>query len=53
MNEPVTLQRLLAGDFEGFRDFGGQLLPSIYREYADAVANGLLDAFSAAKPEEH
>jgi hypothetical protein len=53
MNEPVTLQRLLAGDFEGVRDFGGQQLPSIYREYADAVANGLLDAFSAAKPEEH
>ncbi len=53
MNEPVTLQRLLAGDFEGVRDFGGQQLPSIYREYADAVANGLLDAFFAAKPEEH
>lgn len=53
MNEPVTLQRLLAGDFDGVRDFGGQQLPSIYREYADAVANGLLDAFSAAKPEEH
>jgi len=53
MNEPVTLQRLLAGDFEGVRDFGGQQLPSIYREYADAVANGLLDAFSATKPEEH
>jgi hypothetical protein len=53
MNEPVTLQRLLAGDFEGVREFGGQQLPSIYREYADAVANGLLDAFSATKPEEH
>ena len=50
MNEAVTLQRLLAGDFEGTKDVGGKPLSSIYREYADAVANGLLDAFGPASP---
>ena len=50
MNESVTLQRLLAGDFEGIQDVGGKLLISIYREYADAVANGLLDAYAPASP---
>ncbi|MFZ4386531.1 MAG: hypothetical protein ACOYOI_00005 [Chthoniobacterales bacterium] len=50
MNESVTLQRLLAGDFEGLQDVGGKQLISIYREYADAVANGLLDAYAPEHP---
>ncbi len=45
MNERVTLQRLLAGDYEGVRFISGELRPSIYREYADAVVLGLLDAY--------
>ena len=45
MNQPVTLQRLLAGDYEGLKFVGGQQRPSIYREYAEAVAQGLVDAY--------
>jgi N-acetylmuramoyl-L-alanine amidase len=48
MNEAVTLQRLLAGDFEGSRDIGGKQLMSIYREYADAVTDGIVDAYARA-----
>jgi hypothetical protein len=47
MNQPVTLQRLLAGDYEGTRLVAGKERISIFREYAYAVAEGILDAFSA------
>lgn len=49
MNETVTLQRLLEGDYEGVRFIAGELRPSIYREYADAVVLGLLDAYGYRK----
>ncbi len=45
MNHPETLQRLLAGDYEGIQIIAGKPQPSIYREYANAVADGLLDAY--------
>ncbi len=45
MNQPVTLSRLLAGDYNGSRLVAGKLRPSIYREYADTVVNGLLAAY--------
>ena len=45
MNQPETLQRLLAGDYEGTRLIAGKERMSIYREYADAVANGLVEAY--------
>ena len=45
MNQPETLQRLLAGDYEGTRAIAGKERVSIYREYADAVANGLAEAY--------
>ena len=45
MNEPVTLQRLLAGDYKGTRFEAGRQRESIYREYADTVATGVLDAY--------
>jgi hypothetical protein len=45
MNEPITLQRLLEGDYDGVRYISGELRPSIYREYADAVTLGILDAY--------
>jgi N-acetylmuramoyl-L-alanine amidase len=44
MNESTTLQRLLAGDYPGTRIVAGQARVSIYREYADCVAAGLVDA---------
>lgn len=46
MNEPVTLQRLLAGDYEGTRLVAGSPRGSIFREYANTVAAGLADAYS-------
>ncbi len=45
MNQPVTLSRLLAGDYNGSRLVAGKLRPSIYREYADTVVNGLLASY--------
>ena len=53
MNEVVTLQRLLAGDFEGSREIGGKQLTSIYREYAEAVAAGIVDAYAPGYPAKH
>jgi hypothetical protein len=47
MNQPDTLQRLLAGDFPGRRVVAGRLRDSIYREYADCVASGVLEAYGA------
>ncbi len=41
MNSPQVFARAQAGDYDGTREFGGVPRPSIYREYADAVAAGL------------
>jgi hypothetical protein len=46
MNEPVTLQRLLAGDYGGTRFVAGRQRISIFQEYANSVAAGLLDAYA-------
>lgn len=46
MNERVTLQRLLAGDYFGAMIIVGEPRVSIYREYAEMVAAGLVDAFA-------
>ena len=45
MNQEETLLRLLAGDYEGMKIIAGQNCISIYREYANAVAEGLLEAY--------
>ncbi len=45
MNQPETLQRLLAGNYEGTQMIAGKPHISIYREYADAVVNGLMDVY--------
>jgi N-acetylmuramoyl-L-alanine amidase len=44
-NNPTTYARLLAGDYDGEREFGGQRLRSIFREYADAVARGVIEFY--------
>ena len=41
MNSPEVFARVQAGDYEGTREFGGVPRKSIFREYADAVADGL------------
>lgn len=49
-NNPVVYQRILAGDYEGERDIAGQRFRSIFREYADAVAAGLLEFYAPENP---
>jgi N-acetylmuramoyl-L-alanine amidase len=48
MNNQVVYQRLLAGDYEGQRKFNGKNYGSIFREYADCVAQGLVKAYSGS-----
>lgn len=45
MNHPDTLRRLLAGDYSGKKTISGKLRPSIFREYADCVTEGILKAY--------
>lgn len=46
MNNKEVYQRLLAGDYEGQKTFDGKPYSSIFREYADCVAQGLVKAYS-------
>jgi N-acetylmuramoyl-L-alanine amidase len=46
MNSRFVFARIQAGDYQGKRDFGGVMRKSIYREYADAVAEGILEYYS-------
>jgi len=41
MNNRVVYERIQLGDYEGTRDVGGTPMKSIFREYADSVADGL------------
>jgi N-acetylmuramoyl-L-alanine amidase len=45
MNSRPVFNRIQLGDYPGRRNVGGLPLPSIYREYADAVAQGLADYY--------
>lgn len=46
MNSRSAFARIQAGDYEGTRNFGGAMRRSIFREYADAVADGILAYYS-------
>jgi N-acetylmuramoyl-L-alanine amidase len=46
MNNRVVYQRLLAGDYDGVKTFNGKPYGSIFREYADCVAQGLVRAYA-------
>lgn len=46
MNQKYTYQRLLAGDYEGEKEFSGKKFRSIYQEYANGITNGLLDVYA-------
>jgi N-acetylmuramoyl-L-alanine amidase len=48
MNNKIVYQRLLAGDYEGQRTFDGKSYGSIFREYADCVAQGLVKAYAGS-----
>jgi len=48
MNNREVYQRLLAGDYDGQRTFDGKPYTSIFREYADCVAQGLVKAYAGS-----
>lgn len=50
MNNREVHDRVAAGDYEGERLVAGKRRPSLYREYADAVAAGLKAHFLAHRP---
>ena len=49
MNSEVVWERVQAGDYEGELTLGGELRKSLFREYADAVTDGLKEYYSKAR----
>jgi N-acetylmuramoyl-L-alanine amidase len=49
MNSTIDYARIQAGDYTGLRDIGGKMLPSLFREYADAVTVGLSRHYSQGR----
>ncbi len=49
MNSNEVFARIQAGDYEGMRDVNGVECKSIFREYADSVADGLVAYYSKAR----
>jgi len=49
MNSKEVFARIQAGDYEGTRNINGSERKSICREYADSVADGLVDYYSKAR----
>jgi hypothetical protein len=49
MNSKDAFARIQAGDYEGTRSLNGLVRKSIFREYADSVANGLVEYYSKAR----
>ncbi|GAA5482418.1 N-acetylmuramoyl-L-alanine amidase [Haloferula sargassicola] len=50
MNSEEDYARIQAGDYEGLRHIAGELRPSIFHEYAHAVALGLERYYRSARP---
>lgn len=46
MNSRSAFARIQEGDYDGLRNIGGAMRRSIFREYADAVADGILAYYS-------
>src|SRR6266516_1795271 len=49
MNSHDAFARIQAGDYEGTREIGGAARKSIFREYADSVAEGLAKNYRSAR----
>ena len=49
MNSHEVFARIQAGDYKGTKPINGVERPSIYREYADSVVDGLVEYYSAAR----
>ncbi len=50
MNSRQDYARIQAGDYEGERTVAGATRPSIFREYANAVADGLVKHYASLRP---
>lgn len=50
MNSTIDYPRLKAGDYDGLREINGVERPSIFREYADALTEGLARHYAAHRP---
>jgi hypothetical protein len=50
MNSRLDYQRIQMGDYTGVRNVGGKLRKSIFREYADSVAQGLAIYYANERP---
>jgi hypothetical protein len=44
MDDALTYRRLIAGDYDGERTIGGKTYRSIFREYAEIVVQGVINA---------
>lgn len=51
MNSNDVFARIQAGDYEGTRNINGVERKSIFREYADSVADGLVEYYCKARTE--
>jgi hypothetical protein len=49
MNSKDAFARIQAGDYEGTHNINGTQRKSIFREYADSVADGLVEYYSKAR----
>ena len=49
MNSKDVFARIQAGDYEGRRNINGVERKSIFREYADSVADGIVEYYSKAR----
>ena len=49
MNSTIDYPRIQAGDYDGLREIAGKMHPSIFREYADALAAGLAKHYSLTR----
>jgi hypothetical protein len=49
MNNSEVFARVQAGDYEGTRSINGVERPSIFREYAHSVVDGLVEYYRAAR----
>jgi N-acetylmuramoyl-L-alanine amidase len=50
MNSQSDYARIQAGDYEGQREVAGKMQPSIFREYANAVTEGLAKYYRDHRP---
>lgn len=52
MNSDEVFWRVQEGDYAGVRNVNGTDRPSIYREYADGIVDGLVEYYSRARAEQ-